>query len=1379
MNKHLLLTALAATLVVFPSCKKTENNSTVMNPNPNPYRPIGTVNGVLRDRISLKPISGATIVIYDQTATTGADGQFTIKNIPASSSSGNEPGNDLGYDTYPVVIDLKSVSGGYPQVAYSEVKIKYDSLGDGGGTGNNGSGNNHDTPTDGFVASIMCEVGKLDANVKVQVAKNVDYAPLQGVSVELHAITSNNSGSGANSNLVLATATTDANGFVTFSNIEAGQTFQVKGYTADNIWKGTINVTAPADLLTETYLVQQGSSDHRGLILATTDNVAPFITGTVPADQANIAASPTGQAFEFTFSEPIQQNAYAKVLTPEQVGPAGGVGLWKDITVTQTSLQGGSISVPFTLSWDSTFTKLTVTVPATIAPAQYVVNIAGAMAANKLMDASNNPASIGASSGRYAVKVSTSATLPTLTAPAIALDAVNPYKITWGAVTNAFGYMVRIDRYRGGILDGTYTTPSNALVTNTYFDLLDGSVGNNAFNSNFWFNNTIPYTYKVSVFAVPYTGNLNAGVQSNVLTLDPTAFTPGKPVVTKDANIPTRVSWSSTGYAYNYEVTIERFRAGVFDSSYVVPSYINTGNIDVSSYFAIYSGWFTGMVPYTYNVKVRAIDRTGTLSTYSDPVQLTNPVTTPVAPVLVVDNSSALPNPTRITWATDPNAKQFLAVVRRFKGGVYDSSNVATPYAIPSVTNTVLDIANGNPTGQWAGWVSADNQAYTYTVQIFALGQAGLPYNAGVASNTLALSGPAIAKPGAPVLVRHDITAELPADKPARSQWVHWDSLTPAAKGYQIVTNRFRAGVFEATSTLTNPGSILWDSTTFGTFDIANSGVWTGWWSADAIPVPYTYTIQLIALDGTGNPLTGTTSNLLSLGDIIPPKLSSVVSTPGWEPAFGNYVGSQLIPGPANQKTTYKLDLSFDRPLSQADLLNKANWSITHASAAYTGGPYLAGANDFDPVVTGVAFTYPGNTTAVTLSLAVTQDGTSSRTWDPRNLVIAFTGKDVSGVNALDANQNTWTMNNGVLAVPTIVSASVRPESNPTNLLDASLNKPWSGFLDGSQVGPIQTIPGTATPILGGTSTYRLYFTFNGDINTNPAPFLTLAKCDDLNGGAPAVQATDVNPTITTTAWDPATRTLRVDVSFTQNGTNTATWDPKKWVFKFRGVTDSLGNPLDANYANYSLSKGGFFKWTQQPTVTKVTSSSNPISRGVGVYNAPVRFTIEVDTSTTQTGTPTGQVTLYDGGTQIGTSPYTPNTPINILYGNAAALGTHNIWAKFVPTGQDYTGSQSTVLAQVVNQVAYQWTSPVSYSIAAGAIAANDPTPTLNRTSPAPSVVSFGVSPALPTGLSLNATTGRISGTPTVASPATNYTITTTLSTGEVVTSTVTITVTP
>lgn len=49
-------------------------------------------------------------------------------------------------------------------------------------------------------------------------------------------------------------------------------------------------------------------------------------------------------------------------------------------------------------------------------------------------------------------------------------------------------------------------------------------------------------------------------------------------------------------------------------------------------------------------------------------------------------------------------------------------------------------------------------------------------------------------------------------------------------------------------------------------------------------------------------------------------------------------------------------------------------------------------------------------------------------------------------------------------------------------------------------------------------------------------------------------------------------------------------------------------------------------------------------------------------------------------------------------------------------------------------------------------------------------VVSYSVSPALPVGLSLNASTGVISGIPTTVSPATSYLVTATNSTGSVTT---------
>src|SRR5207237_8604143 len=64
-------------------------------------------------------------------------------------------------------------------------------------------------------------------------------------------------------------------------------------------------------------------------------------------------------------------------------------------------------------------------------------------------------------------------------------------------------------------------------------------------------------------------------------------------------------------------------------------------------------------------------------------------------------------------------------------------------------------------------------------------------------------------------------------------------------------------------------------------------------------------------------------------------------------------------------------------------------------------------------------------------------------------------------------------------------------------------------------------------------------------------------------------------------------------------------------------------------------------------------------------------------------------------------------------------------------------------------------TNPATYTKGT-AITANSPT------SSGGAVISYGVSPALPAGLSLNTTTGVISGTPTALAPTAGYTVTAT-----------------
>ena len=116
----------------------------------------------------------------------------------------------------------------------------------------------------------------------------------------------------------------------------------------------------------------------------------------------------------------------------------------------------------------------------------------------------------------------------------------------------------------------------------------------------------------------------------------------------------------------------------------------------------------------------------------------------------------------------------------------------------------------------------------------------------------------------------------------------------------------------------------------------------------------------------------------------------------------------------------------------------------------------------------------------------------------------------------------------------------------------------------------------------------------------------------------------------------------------------------------------------------------------------------------------------------------------------------------NIISGNSAtSLSlTGNVVYRLELSSLDLAGNRSLVSSSTWTPVTapssltYS-TNPASYTVGT-AITNNSPT------SSGGTVVSYSISPSLPSGLTLNTTTGVISGTPTIASYASNYTVTAT-----------------
>jgi hypothetical protein len=186
-----------------------------------------------------------------------------------------------------------------------------------------------------------------------------------------------------------------------------------------------------------------------------------------------------------------------------------------------------------------------------------------------------------------------------------------------------------------------------------------------------------------------------------------------------------------------------------------------------------------------------------------------------------------------------------------------------------------------------------------------------------------------------------------------------------------------------------------------------------------------------------------------------------------------------------------------------------------------------------------------------------------------------------------------------------------------------------------------------------------------------------------------------------------------------------------------------------ANYTITATNTGGSTTASVSITVRDVEPSSLSYSSNPAIY---AKDTVIPDNTPTSSG---GAVVSY------AVSPTLPtglalNTSTGIISGTPTTLTTS---ANYTVTATNTGGSTTASLSITVNDVA---PSTLTYS-SNPAIYTRDTAITANTpTSSGGAVVSYAVSPALPTGLALNTSTGVISGTPSAESVAAIHTITAT-----------------
>ena len=170
-------------------------------------------------------------------------------------------------------------------------------------------------------------------------------------------------------------------------------------------------------------------------------------------------------------------------------------------------------------------------------------------------------------------------------------------------------------------------------------------------------------------------------------------------------------------------------------------------------------------------------------------------------------------------------------------------------------------------------------------------------------------------------------------------------------------------------------------------------------------------------------------------------------------------------------------------------------------------------------------------------------------------------------------------------------------------------------------------------------------------------------------------------------------------------------------------------------------------------TVTIVVNDAPPT--GVTYSGSP--FTLTKGTTMTSATPSVG------GGTVVSWS-ISPSLPTGLTFDTSTGTisGTPTVVSadtNYTITATNAGGSNATVVSLAVNDIA---PSSITYTPNSFTLAKDSAMTTVTPTSGGGAVVSWSISPSLPTGLSLDTSTGAISGTPTVTSTSTTYTITAT-----------------
>jgi hypothetical protein len=337
-------------------------------------------------------------------ATTNTSGQYTMKNVPATSyvdvttvtgslNSGSSVGTsptltdtitgklkiDSGYrGTYSATIDMTAATIGgvkvtnYASYYYNEVEVKFASLQP--DTGILSATNAKVTPVVGLGnGDFDFYLGQLTAGISQKVLMATDHTPAANYIVYIF---SNDNGKDGNSATGFSghkvwQGKTGADGSFTATGLEANKSFGIMAI--DSASAGGPNFEAFGSFMSGCDGSIWYATQDDYMFAKSTDTICPFLLSVTQAICTYVDGTKGALSVVFTFSEPIVATGRnsGQGVTPSPYWPD----LYDDVWVNY--LGNKSSNIDHSLSWNTAMTQLTVTIPSgAVAPgAVYTVAI--------------------------------------------------------------------------------------------------------------------------------------------------------------------------------------------------------------------------------------------------------------------------------------------------------------------------------------------------------------------------------------------------------------------------------------------------------------------------------------------------------------------------------------------------------------------------------------------------------------------------------------------------------------------------------------------------------------------------------------------------------------------------------------------------------------------------------------------------------------------------------------------------------------------------------------------------------------------------------------------------------------------------------------------